>query len=67
MTTSSKFPIQLKYIPVHKLYIENEKTDSLAKEGADNSHTLENNDSISDQKQQNKETIKTYTQTAAIQ
>ena len=58
MTTSSKFPIQLKYIPAHKGNIWNEITDSLAKEQRDNFDTLENNDSISDQTQQNKKTSK---------
>ena len=54
MTTSSKFPIQLKYIPAHKGYIGNEITDGLVKEDGDNFDTIENNNSISDQMQQNK-------------
>ena len=61
MTTSSKFPIQLKYIPAHKGNIWNEITDSLAKEQRDNFDTLENNDSIYDQTQHNKKHQDLYT------
>ena len=41
MIASSSHNIQMKYIPAHKGYKGNEIADSLAKEGADNSHTLE--------------------------
>ena len=61
MITASKHPILLKYIPAHKGYLGNEIADSLAKEGAENSHTLENNETITDQKNQNKLQIKNQT------
>ena len=58
MIAASKHPVLLKYIPARKGYLGNEIADSLAKEGAENSHTLEDNESITDQKNQNKLQIK---------
>ena len=48
MIASSSHNIQMKYIPAHKGYKGNEIADSLAKEGADNSHTLESIERITD-------------------
>jgi ribonuclease HI len=59
MIASSSHNIQMKYIPAHKGYKVNEIADSLAKEGADNSHTLESIEPITDLRNQNKQKIKT--------
>jgi len=53
MIASSSHNIQMKYIPAHKGYKGNEIADSLAKEGADNSHTLESIEPITDLRNQN--------------
>jgi ribonuclease HI len=52
-TASSSHNIQMKYIPAHKGYKGNEIADSLAKEGVDNSHTLESSEPITDLRNQN--------------
>ena len=53
MIASSSHNIQMKYIPAHKGYKRNEIADSLAKEGVDNSHTLESSEPITDLRNQN--------------
>ena len=67
MIASSSHNIQMKYIPAHKGYKGNEIADSLAKEGADNSHTLESIEPITDLRNQNKQKIKTLSAATNLQ
>ena len=69
MIASSSHNIQMKYIPAHKGYKGNEIADSLAKEGADNSHTytLESIEPITDLQNQNKQKIKTLSAATNLQ
>ena len=69
MIASSSHNIQIKYIPGHKGYKGNGIADSLAigKEVADNSHTLESIEPITDLRNQNKQKIKTLSAASNLQ